>query len=393
MPSLYKLARKILPLSVQAKLGNRHKVKRRLLDPLFFRFTKHPNETRVFHETSQTPMARTLLEDNPHIPAPIATAYRKWYDHTQSQMVMRVEGEVWIEPKSGWPMGSSNQLYLSLNPAGITPYMATPGFGTIARKTPVVEFERIINLRDVNENGYSHFYSDIMAKLALISQQGISLSDYTLIIRKKVAETAYGKFLIAHAPLIQSAGGIFLQSNEFVRAKSGLFAHACVNPTHNFAMFQQVIEAAKAAHLVQGPVEDRKIFLTRAATRRRAIRNIAEIEHIAREFGFEVVDADTLTLPQQIELFTHCRHLIGIHGAGLVNMLYRYPHKLSVFELREPVRPRLGLNTQYHNTAMALRAEYGACLGEDTNTVNQSFYVSPAQFRTDYERFWQRVNR
>ena len=321
MISVYKLARKILPLSLQARLGNRHNIKRKTIDPLLFRFTSHPGEERLFYQRAPTPMPQEKLEGNPFIPAPVAATYRHWHDKVQTQQVVKVTGDIYLDPVSAWPMGASNQLYLSLNPAGISPYMAVPAYRSIFHKSPMRSFDKIINLRDINEVGYSHFYSDIMARLALITRHGLSLKDYTLIISKKVAETAYGRYLIAHAPIFKEAGDIFLQDNEFVHCHEGLFAHATVNPTANFEMFKEVIAQAKAACPIEGEIQHRKIFLTRARTRRRAMRNGDVIEEIVKARGFEIVDADTLTLPQQIAMFTHCRHLVGIHGAGLDSLL------------------------------------------------------------------------
>ncbi len=385
--SPYKLARKILPLSIQAWLGNRHKVKRNTLDPLLFSFTNHPNEQRLLYEVSATRnVPKELLEYNPCIAATIAASYRRWYDHPNIQQVVKATN-VYIEPITGWPMGPTNQLYLSLHPSGASAYMPVPAYRTLFQKTPTIILEKAISLRDVNEAGYSHFYTDIMAKLALIKSTGIELKNYTLVISKKLAETAYGNFLIKNSPLFQEAGGIFLQDREFINCNEAIFANAFVNPTNTPAIFEEVIKNAKAASPAPTTGE-RKIFLTRGKHRRRTIRNIEEIAEIAHQKGFEIIDADTLTLPEQIKLFSECRHLIGIHGAGLVNILYRHPNKLSLFEIREPIRPILHYYAGYHNMTVALDFDYGATSGEVTHPENQSFYLSPDRFTADFERFW-----
>ena len=107
--SPYKLARKVLPKPVQAWLGNRNKVKRATLDPLLFRFTSHPQEEKILYEKRPTlGVSESALENNPFIPPRIAASYRQWYRSEQIQQIVRVRGEVLIEPTTGWPMGQGN---------------------------------------------------------------------------------------------------------------------------------------------------------------------------------------------------------------------------------------------------------------------------------------------
>jgi hypothetical protein len=364
-------------------------LKRLTLDKLLFRFTQHPREEKLHYIASTPPnIPASALEENPHIPSVIAHSYRAFYALKNVQLVTKVREEIYIEPQTGWPMGKYNQLYLSLHPSGITPYMPVPTYRSIVLKKPAVEFDKVISLRDVNEGGYSHFYTDILAKLVLVQQTIGDIKPYTVVISKKLADTAYGKFLLENVPIFHEAGGVFLQDTEYVTAKEAIFASAFINPTNNKPVVEQVIQQMRAAHPCSDAGE-RKIYLTRAKHRRRTIRNNDEIEAIMRGYGFEIVDADTLTLPQQIELFTNCRYLVGIHGAGIANILYRFPKALSLFEIREPLRTNLPMYAGYHNTAVALGFDYGATMCEDTQLKNQSFYMCPKQFMADFDAFWK----
>lgn len=393
--SIYKLARKMLPHVLIVKLGNRHKVKRYTLDQLLFRFTKHPKEEQILFERMPAQnVPPEMLEIHPAIPKEIALSYRRWYSKPNIQQVVRVHGKVLIEPLTGWPMGKYNALYLSLNPSGESPYMPVPNYRSICIKKPISRFDRVIQLRDVNEQGYSHFYTDIMAKLLLMKATVGDLKPYTLVVSKKLAGTVYGSYLLNNAPVFKEAGGIFLQENEFVESDESLFASVFINPTNTPWLFQHVIAEAKASASQNTTlVGHRKIFLTRGKHRKRTMQNNQEIADILHAKGFEMVDADQLTLPQQIELFTNARHVVGIHGAGLVNILYRAPHKLSLFEIREPTDTGLPLYAGYHNMTVALGFDYGATIGKSTQSTDGSFLMPADQFEKDFSRFWALYGR
>ncbi len=385
---LYKLARKILPLSFQAKLGNRHKVKRTTLDPLLFKFTHHPNEERLLYEKSPTRnVPVSVLEGNPFIHPAIAASYRQWYQAEQIQQIIHVRGDVIIEPKTGWPMGLRNELYLSLHPSGATPFMPIPSYKTIFNKKPMIHLNKVISLRNANEVGYSHFYTDLLAKLALVRSMGHNLKDYTVVISKRIAQTPYAEFLLNTMPLAKEIGQLYLQDQEFIQCEEALFVNVFGNSTHSPA-FMDVLQDIQTIHPFQSP-SDRKVFLTRGKNRRRTLQNGHEISEILAAKGFESVDTDLLSLPEQIKLFAECRHLVGIHGAGLVNMLYRYPKKLSLFEICEPMmNPKHGLNAQYHNMAVALGFDYGATFGDIADVNDHHFFMPPDRFEKDFNKFW-----
>ena len=389
--SPYKLARKLLPMPLQAWLGNRHKVKRATLDPLLFRFKHHPHEEQLLYAKRPTlGVPESALEENPFIPRRIAASYRQWYRSEQIQQIVRVRGEVFIEPATGWPMGAGNALYSSLFPSGLSPFLPVPRYQAIWNKSPVLRLGKVISLRCAVEGGYSHFYTDLIAQMALLQRASIPLSEYTLVIAKKVAESTYGRFLLANVPLFKQAAGIVAQGDEFIACEEGIFVNAFGNST-NSEVFLDVVEQAKAAHPITLPRGARKIFLVRGKHRRRTMSNSDEIFEILKPKGFESVDADLLSLPEQIETFAHSRHVVGIHGAGLINILYRHPEHCSLFEIAEPmVREAHSLNGQYHNLAVALGFDYGTTTGQVANAHDYRFYLPPQQFEADFGKFWAR---
>lgn len=81
--------------------------------------------------------------------------------------------------------------------------------------------------------------------------------------------------------------------------------------------------------------QDRRIYVTRRTARRRRVVNESELEPVLRENGFEVVEAEQLSVTDQIRLFSEAGVIIGPHGAGLTNILFA-PEGCKILEFFQP---------------------------------------------------------
>lgn len=68
-----------------------------------------------------------------------------------------------------------------------------------------------------------------------------------------------------------------------------------------------------------------KIFISRAKARRRRLVNEAEIESRLMAQGFVTVVLEDLPFLEQVRLFAHAREIVGLHGAGLTNLVFSAP--------------------------------------------------------------------
>jgi capsular polysaccharide biosynthesis protein len=66
----------------------------------------------------------------------------------------------------------------------------------------------------------------------------------------------------------------------------------------------------------------RKLYLSRSATSRRRIQNEAEVLEVLTPVGFECVRPETLSVREQIALFSQASHIVGPSGAAMTNMLF-----------------------------------------------------------------------
>lgn len=80
-------------------------------------------------------------------------------------------------------------------------------------------------------------------------------------------------------------------------------------------------------------IPSKKIFVSRGKARFRKITNEAEVIRLVMSFGYEVHYFEDYSFQDQVTLMQQTSHLIGLHGAGLTNMLFM-PENGKVLELR-----------------------------------------------------------
>jgi capsular polysaccharide biosynthesis protein len=110
----------------------------------------------------------------------------------------------------------------------------------------------------------------------------------------------------------------------------------------------------------------RRLYITRRAANKRRIVNESELEPVLQEFGFEIIEAEHLSLKAQIELFAEAEAVAGPHGAGLTNILFS-PSGCKVLELLNPAY----MNVCYYAEAEMLGHEYWYVIGETAGTAVQ----------------------
>jgi capsular polysaccharide biosynthesis protein len=121
----------------------------------------------------------------------------------------------------------------------------------------------------------------------------------------------------------------------------------CKPYTHSKKIYESILSDLSIPE--QNQYYNRKIYITRPNNSLRYISNESILITTLKEKGFEIIDANTLSFIQQIELFSQASILIGVHGAGLTNMIFRKQGKLKVIEIFSPYQ---GYNP-FHYTMMA----------------------------------------
>jgi len=126
-----------------------------------------------------------------------------------------------------------------------------------------------------------------------------------------------------------------------------------------------------------------KIFISRKKAERRKLVNEDEVERLLSEYGFKSVDFEDFDFFQQVAILGKARYLIGMHGAGLTNMLFM-PKGSKVLEFHREIYSRDDLHSDvYWKLASALGHHYYYQFCE-AESKDEDFFT--ANYRVDLGR-------
>lgn len=313
----------------------------------------------------------------------------------QETYVMHFTQKCYIEPIYGYAITNANE-YLLHSKAGSYKYIL---FGSSYGKTPppdrfvyflkkrkAVKLDKAISLNTQENFGKNYFaaYNGALGQLYMMEKYGVDLT-LPVIVPKSLFETKFFQQIISLSPKLKNINWItrndidydfknaqYFQCRELYTARAVPYSKTVLIPLTKW--FDNIQPQNYAPN-------DRKVFLTRSLNRPRHLRNKEEIEHIVSSLGFKIIDTDELTVKEQIQIFRNVSMLIAMHGAGNINMIFRYPKHLNLLEIHTPGWPA----TSYEIIASELDYEYdiywGTDLEKDDNNNNTSFYIDPYDFK------------
>jgi len=243
---------------------------------------------------------------------------------TQDEYLLKYDKGGYIEPELGWGVSLNRKLiYPSLGFAR-APYVRKPDLlEYYSRKRNIQIVEHVISLRDTGEENYFHFFNDVLAKIFFLQEEGISLSQYTLVVSENLYKKEYFQFFYSEW---KDTFTWHIQKGEWIQFRTAIF---CKPYTHSKKFLQKSVDIVRRHRNSQGG--DRRIFLTRNRGTLRFIENEEEILNILKPYGFAKMDTSDMSFLEQVTLFSETSHLIAVHGAGITNILFG--SKMSILEI------------------------------------------------------------
>ena len=183
---------------------------------------------------------------------------------------------------------------------------------------------------------YGHFFLDVLGRLYLSTLLPAEMAGELRFICRPPSSPMQAYLLDA----LVGADRIVFQAHEAIRIDSCLVSALPCGPTgvlvEAMAYLQDLLRERVCPPAPSRP--RRRIFISRAdgkQTWRRDVVNSAELDGLLDEFGFERLVLSDLAPRAQIEVFQDAECLMGVHGSGLLNLLFCGP-RTKIIELHVP---------------------------------------------------------
>jgi len=280
-----------------------------------------------------------------------------------------------IEPRRGWVITQDHRVIFESLPCVKREKAHKPSFyrQRIARKK--TQYLPVAASIRGSWTNYWHFHDNALGQLTYLDRCGVDPDIPIVITQKKLGPNFVQEVMkkIKRNWVIQDEE-TFIETDQVYFCKNASFVD-----TH-FKAILSLLNNPPA-----DPNQNEKIFLTRSQHRKRHIQNAEQIENIARACGFRVIDSDDLSYLEQVALFSTTRYLVGIHGAGLTNIIHRSPAHLALLE----IFPKNLILPYYFRLAKGFGFDYDAlCGGEEHN--KPYFSLDPEVFEDRLKRFLSR---
>jgi len=314
---------------------------------------------------------------DPRLDAAVDAASEDW----RVSYLTRYRGDCLIEPRYGYVIDTPLNLLAESMP--YSDWSKDPerwhliGFPSVvgvlsaqAGRRPIDRHDRVLSLRFYWEDNYFHFLNDILPRLRMAREQEIPL-DVPVVVGERLAKQKF--FLEVFPDGLVDGRPMIVQSGAYIAAEEILVA--CPEPCSrkNFTY---------VANMMGGPCcprGNRRIFVDRAQSRGRYIRNMEELRGALRRCDVEVVDPESMSLHDQAAMFASSEFISGIHGAGLGNMIFRRSAPTAVLEIFQP----LEAPPWFAHMASELGYSYDALSGYSNERMYhrmQPFFVNPDHF-------------
>jgi hypothetical protein len=197
---------------------------------------------------------------------------------------------------------------------------------------------------------YGHLLTDVLMPLCHALDRGAVASEETLTVATaRSVNPLISSFIEGLRRKGLAIDHVRLAPWERIEADSYLYARThCSNVERLFAtpeaigFARSVFEAAYRDRQLPEPAP--RIYLTRGDTRLRRVEGEADLMEGLRQRGFQVVQASWSNHHEQMRWFGEAQIVMGVHGAGLANILWAQRQPLLIELMAQNGRKSTGLH-------------------------------------------------
>lgn len=189
------------------------------------------------------------------------------------------------------------------------------------------EVDQAIVLHSLYEGSYYHFLFDVVPKLEIIDRAGIASTVPVVVTEGLAGKTffveAIGLGLFGSRPIIVQGKKEVIAAREMYVVRPDAYTE------------RQLSFPAKRFGSSADPRARDRLYVSRSGKpgTTRQIINEEELVARLRELGFSVIDPGSIPLADQIACFARSSIIVGPHGAGLANILFRYGAPMALVEM------------------------------------------------------------
>ncbi|ALI99760.1 glycosyltransferase family 61 protein [Rufibacter tibetensis] len=308
----------------------------------------------------------------PSVPEEAKTSLQMYANRLKEEYIYTYSGRVIIEPVFGWSIIAYRNLVkesvYSFNDEVKVPFPSIAQYFKPTKKVVTVDSAVVVRLGWFN---YWHFFNDILGAILLLRKEGLLQSNVSILIPEGLSKMSYFIQSLELSDELRSYNWVVQDENTYVESSSTIYCRVLDN---HRKQFDEVIKLFEP-YLVKRATAA-KIFVTRRGTKLRRLENFCEIEELVQSYGYTVIACEELSLKEQIEVFHNASHIIGVHGAGLTNIIFRRSQQLNLLE----IFPENNIPPNFFWLSASYGFSYNAVVG--SKEVNGSFYLDPLKLES-----------
>jgi hypothetical protein len=285
----------------------------------------------------------------------------------QDDLIYRIEGEITIEPALSLAYLPGRRLIEPLRGVhrDLVPTLLKMGLHH-ALAGPAQHFPSLLHFDGFLGQNLWHFFADALNALLLVDKSGLVPRDTPILVHNRIWTSPLAQLVLSRPPF-RDRPWVVQDDRTWIRTDR-LYKAAATQAyfRDSYRLLEPIVDKRPR----------RNLFLDRRPKYGRRLANGAEIERILHKYDFETVFCEDLPYAEQIGLLSQVRNIVGIHGAGLTNLLFSDIPSVRCLE----ILPESYLNPHYYWMLQMTGAErYDAIVGSRLD-ANTNFSVDPGMF-------------
>lgn len=214
-------------------------------------------------------------------------------------------------------------------------------------------------IASLSSEGYWHWISEALPRLFAIDQ--LLPDEIRVIVSRDLSEWQRDSLKVIGLGHLQ-----FVPLNQrYVQTDVLFFPSFVGTPGNPHAWGYEWLRERMLRNVVPSR-SNRRLYVTRRLAARRRLANEAELEPILSRHGFEVLETEGLSLREKAAIFSEAEIVVGVHGAGLTNILLS-PAGCKVLEIFDPGH----MNVNNYAAADVLGQPYWYLIGHDGGSAKK----------------------